>query len=124
MSLARLHDFLFPQIDGNSMSRYLLLLPWMAVLSSTAALTVSAQPAPQVSPPPSQAGQAPAAGYQSTLEGYQPFTDEKILPWKQANDTVGKIGGWRAYAREAHDATAKGDEAPNSTGPAPAPAKK
>lgn len=122
MSLARLHDFLFPQIDGNSMSRYLLLLPWMAVLSSTA--TVSAQPAPQVSPPPSQAGQAPTANYRSTLEGYRPFTDEKILPWKQANDTVGKIGGWRAYAKEAHDAAATGDQAPNSTSPASGPAKK
>ena len=106
------------------MSRYLLLMPWMAVLSSTATLTVSAQSATQVSPLSSQAGQAPAADYRSTLEGYQPFTDEKILPWKQANDTVGKIGGWRAYAKEAHDATAKGDEAPNSTSPAPGPAKK
>jgi hypothetical protein len=118
MSLARLHDFLFPQIDGNSMSRYLLLLPWMAVLS------VPAQSAPQASPPHSQAEQAPAAAYRSTLEGYQPFTDEKIVPWKQANDGVGKIGGWRAYAKEAHGATATGDQAPNSTSPAPGPAKK
>lgn len=124
MSLARLHDFLFPQFYGNSMSRYLLLLLWMGVLSSTATLTVSAQSAPQASPPYSQAGQAPAAAYRSTLEAYQPFTDEKILPWKRANDTVGKIGGWRAYAKEAHDAAAKGDQAPDWTSPASGPAKK
>lgn len=106
------------------MSRY-LLLPWMAALSSMAALTVSAQSAPQASTPASQAGPAQAAAYRSTLEGYQPFTDEKILPWKQANDTVGKTGGWRAYAKEAHDAAAKGDQAPvgDSTSPTSGPAK-
>ncbi len=35
------------------------------------------------------------------LDGYQPYTDEKIQSWKEANDSVGRIGGWRAYAREA-----------------------
>lgn len=35
------------------------------------------------------------------FETYQPFTEEKLLPWKEANDTVGRVGGWKAYAREA-----------------------
>ncbi len=39
--------------------------------------------------------------YRSALEGYQPYSEDKMLPWKEANDTVGKIGGWRAYAKEA-----------------------
>lgn len=39
--------------------------------------------------------------YRSALEGYQRYTDEKIVNWKQANDTVGQIGGWRAYSKEA-----------------------
>ena len=29
------------------------------------------------------------------------FADEKVLPWKEANDKVAEIGGWRAYAKEA-----------------------
>jgi len=54
---------------------------------------------------------APAA-FRSALEGYQPYTDEKIIPWKEANDNVGRIGGWREYAKEARqapDAAAKPD---------------
>ena len=43
---------------------------------------------------------APPA-YRSALEGYQPYTDEKTVNWKEANDTAGRIGGWRAYAKQA-----------------------
>ena len=39
--------------------------------------------------------------FRSAFEGYKPYTEEKIIDWKRANDNVGKIGGWREYAREA-----------------------
>lgn len=39
--------------------------------------------------------------YTSPVADYQPFIDEKITSWKAANDKVGQIGGWRAYAKEA-----------------------
>ena len=39
--------------------------------------------------------------YRSALKGYQPYTDEKTANWKEANDTTARIGGWRAYARQA-----------------------
>jgi hypothetical protein len=39
--------------------------------------------------------------YTSPIADYQPFVDEKIISWKAANDKVGQIGGWRAYAKEA-----------------------
>ncbi len=39
--------------------------------------------------------------YTSPVADYQPFVDEKITSWKAANDKVGQIGGWRAYAKEA-----------------------
>ena len=39
--------------------------------------------------------------YRSTLEGYKRYSDEKIVNWKDANDAVARIGGWRAYAKEA-----------------------
>ncbi|MDP2818903.1 MAG: hypothetical protein Q8O29_11650 [Polaromonas sp.] len=45
---------------------------------------------------------APAAAeFRSALESYRPYTEEKTASWKEANDTVGRIGGWRAYAKEA-----------------------
>ena len=44
---------------------------------------------------------AAPVGFQSVLEGYKPYTDEKIVNWKAANDSVGQIGGWRTYAKEA-----------------------
>ena len=37
------------------------------------------------------------------FENYQPFAEEKVLPWKEANDAVRAIGGWRAYAKEANE---------------------
>jgi hypothetical protein len=41
--------------------------------------------------------------HRSAFEGYRRFDDAKPLPWRQANDTVERIGGWRSYAREAAD---------------------
>ena len=46
----------------------------------------------------------PAAPYRSALEGYKPFADQPVAGWRQSNDTVRSIGGWRAYAREAQGA--------------------
>jgi hypothetical protein len=40
-------------------------------------------------------------GYTSPIADYQKFVDEKVLPWKDANNKVAEIGGWRAYAKEA-----------------------
>jgi hypothetical protein len=89
-----------------------LPLPCMAVLSSMAALTAAAQSVPQAAAAANQVPQAQAVPYRSTFESYQSFTDQKIVPWRQANDTVGKIGGWRAYAKEAQEASGSGDKAP------------
>ena len=38
--------------------------------------------------------------YASVLSAYQVYADEPIQPWREANDRVGRIGGWRAYAKE------------------------
>jgi hypothetical protein len=72
-------------------------------LSSTA----YAQPAPAAAPSVKPAtAQAPA--FRSAFEGYQPYTDDGAPEWKKANDAVGQIGGWRAYAREAQGNRASG----------------
>lgn len=77
---------------------------WLAVLPVMAALAAMAQPAPAPS------GTAPSAApptlsYKSAFEGYQSFADEKPIPWKKANDTVQRRGGWQAYAKEASNDT-------------------
>ena len=46
----------------------------------------------------------PATIYRSPFTGYRPLGEDNNTPWREANETVGKIGGWRAYAREAADA--------------------
>nr|WP_315189811.1 hypothetical protein [uncultured Albidiferax sp.] len=59
--------------------------------------------------------QAEPAKYRSALDGYQPYTDEKTANWKEANDTAGRIGGWRVYAKEARQ--------PQAPDPVETPAK-
>ena len=56
-------------------------------------------PAPSTLPSAITAG-APVA-YRSAMEGYKSYTDEKTIDWKEANDSTGRIGGWREYAKEA-----------------------
>lgn len=47
--------------------------------------------------------------YHSVFAQYQLFNEQQVLPWKNSNDTVGKIGGWRFYAREASQPDAAGN---------------
>ena len=66
-------------------------------LASLFGMAAHAQPAaPSAQPPTPQ----PFA-FQSALQDYQPYTDDKIVNWKDANGTTARIGGWRAYAKEA-----------------------
>lgn len=61
--------------------------------------------------PPAQPSAQPAElPYRSTLAPYQRYEDQPVQPWKESNDTVGRIGGWKAYAREA-SAEARSDAA-------------
>lgn len=72
------------------------LLPWSVALLSLGAVAQTTPPA---------AVQAAAIlpttlNHQSALEGYQPYAEQEVRSWREANDLVGRIGGWRAYARE------------------------
>ena len=42
--------------------------------------------------------QSPA--YTSAWANYQPWRDDAVGDWRQANAQVARIGGWRVYARE------------------------
>ena len=53
--------------------------------------------------------------FDSVLSGYKPMTDQKLGSWREANDTVSRIGGWRTYLREAQS---KDSATPSATQPA------
>jgi hypothetical protein len=58
---------------------------------------------------------APAAfqlQYFSVFTHYQSFREQPLNSWQETNDNVGKIGGWRFYARDAQlpDTGASADE--------------
>lgn len=37
--------------------------------------------------------ETPATGHQSAFDGYRPFRDEKLAPWLDVNEEVGRVGG-------------------------------
>ncbi len=42
--------------------------------------------------------------YRSALSEYEVYKEQSVQSWKEANDKVGQIGGWRAYAKEMRQA--------------------
>jgi hypothetical protein len=61
-----------------------------------------AGPAPAQGPASSASAAAAAqAAHPSAFEGYRRFEAQPVTPWRESNDTVGRIGGWKVYAREA-----------------------
>ena len=85
-----------------------------------AALTAQARPADKAARPDPLDAQAsvPALSYESSFARYRLLGDEKPVSWRDANDTVTRIGGWRVYAREAQQA----DPAPAAPAASASPA--
>ena len=81
--------------------------------SLLATLAAQAQPAAKAARPDPLDAKAsvPALNYESSFSQYRRLGDDKPVSWRDANDTVTRIGGWRVYAREAQQ-------------PEPAPAAK
>lgn len=88
-----------------------------------------AQSAPSADKPASRPNpldpkaEVPAVTYRSALQGYRPYADTEPGAWIETNERVGRIGGWRVYAKEAREpqAPVAGTNAPQEPGkPAPA----
>ncbi|MCW5590592.1 MAG: hypothetical protein KIS74_00700 [Burkholderiales bacterium] len=50
---------------------------------------------------------------------YRPFSEKGVGSWREANDEVARIGGWKAYAREvfeANEAARAAESAKDRTG--------
>ncbi|WP_245704032.1 hypothetical protein [Oryzisolibacter propanilivorax] len=71
------------------------LMPWTLALLATAAFaqTPADAEAPKTALPTK-------LQYSSAIGDYRAYTDQPVQSWQQANDRVGQIGGWRAYAKE------------------------
>lgn len=79
------------------MPKTLMLLLAAALLPPLA----HAQRAARPDPLDAQAATVPLV-HRSALAGYRRLAaDSPAVPWREANDAVERIGGWRAYAREA-----------------------
>ena len=70
------------------------------------ALEALAQPTtPAIRPDPLDAkASVPPLLYRSSLLPVRTPEADKAITWREANDNVGRIGGWRTYLREAHGA--------------------
>lgn len=75
-------------------------LPRSLCCAAVAGVAVAAAAAPRPDPLDAQAS-VPAVAYRSPLAGYRMLADSPPLGWREANDTVRAIGGWRSYLREA-----------------------
>jgi hypothetical protein len=100
------------------MSHYSWLLSLAAATMSAAA---TAQSPPAAGTGTGSHGRPALLSHRAPLAGYQPFSDEKVVSWKEANDTVGRIGGWREYARESQQPGAAAPVSRGGAGTAPAP---
>jgi len=79
----------------------------LPALLFTAALTAQVQaqtPAATRSDPLDPKAQVPALRYESSFAQFRRIGDDKPLAWRDANEAVARIGGWRVYAREAQQA--------------------
>lgn len=78
---------------------------WLLPAACTVVVSIAyGQQAPRTvaqSDPLDAKATVPALVYRSALTGYRRLSNDEPMPWREANDTVGRIGGWRAYAREA-----------------------
>lgn len=104
-------------------------LPLVALLTAAPLAQAQQPPATPVrterADPLDAQARVPAVRHVSALAHYRPLGDDQRLDWKQANEAVNRIGGWRAYAREAQQPEAVPPTAPapaNRTAPAPMPA--
>ncbi len=92
----------------------------LACLLPLISATLQAQPTmslPRADPLDPKAS-VPAVVYASSLAPSKP-TPEDRPSWRQANDTVTRMGGWRAYAREAQQSDAPAATSPASTASPP-----
>ena len=98
----------------NRCVRGLRVAAFLLIAASTAPATFAS------SDPTDARAPVPLVQYRSPFYDYRTFGDSVRTPWRQANDEVARIGGWRTYLREAQQAR-EPPEAANATERAKSP---
>lgn len=96
-----------------------------AALLAAASLAQAQTAPPAARPDPADSSaDVPAVVHRSAFATYRAAGEIEVGSWREANDTVARIGGWRAYAREAAqpDAPASAPADPTRPPPKPGPA--
>jgi hypothetical protein len=89
-----------------------ILCRWVALAMLIAVVPALAQSRRTPGAPQDSAVDVPHAEYRSSLREYRRYVEPQApAAWRDSNETVNRIGGWREYAREA-------SEAPSSNAPA------
>jgi hypothetical protein len=98
---------------GDFLSRTLLAAALVCAAGAAGAQT-PAQPSREraAAPPPT---------YRSAYEGYRPYADEPLAPWREVNEAVGHVGGHAGVLRAESGTT---PSPPAAAGAAPAPSAK
>ena len=94
----------------------------LGLLILAASAGAVAQPSAGSGSPDPMDARAPVAPavHVSPFAQYRPFAAEVLGPWKAVNDEVGRIGGWKVYAREVYEATKReADGKPSAAPPDP-----
>src|SRR5947207_4789170 len=99
-----------------------LLRPTVVAVLAASATTFAQPPAAPATRPAlaaSAAASGNSLGYRSVFQDYRGFTDQPVTSWRDANDLVGRIGGWQTYARESQGVPAVASQAPAASASAP-----
>lgn len=82
------------------------------LLATLTASLAQAQPAAPAKPDPLDPNASvPRIQHRSSLATYRRHSDEPVLSWREANENVTRIGGWRTYLREAREPESAGSAA-------------
>lgn len=65
----------------------------------------------------------PALVHSSSFAAYRRHAEVEPIGWREANDNVARIGGWRAYARESAAASPTPASAASAGSATPGPRK-
>ncbi|MFT3957035.1 MAG: hypothetical protein QM722_22445 [Piscinibacter sp.] len=88
-----------------------------ATLCTVAAMASAQTPAARKADPLDAGATVPAVAHESVFGRARRAADSATPSWREANDNAARIGGWRAYAREAQQPE------PTASVPAAAPAR-
>lgn len=88
-----------------------LRLALAAGFAAGASAHAQSAPTPTKPDPLNPGAAVPAASHATALARYRSAGDVKVGSWREANDMVARIGGWRVYAREAAQPEAAQPEA-------------